>query len=126
VQDLGTKVTARDLPALREGFLAGLRNTPDAQLISSQTYDVGFLVRARRRTSGSAAARRWVRVLYRDNLQIPADRAGSHGGRVRALADVLQAGDDRVPIRRRHSASRAEVAVDEAPDLDAIRASRPD
>src|SRR5437868_15437579 len=69
VQDLGTKVAAGDLPALREGFLAGLRATPKAELLSVEDYDVGFLIglEAHQRIG---KARRWVRVLYKDTLQV--------------------------------------------------------
>ena len=69
VTDLGTTVTAADLPALREGFLRGLRGVPEAELLSVEGYDVGFLVglEAHQRLG---LGRRWVRVLYKDSLQV--------------------------------------------------------
>ena len=69
VTDLGTPVTAADLPALRAGFLRGLRGVPEAELLSVEGYDVGFLVglEAHQRVG---VGLRWVRVLYKDSLQV--------------------------------------------------------
>jgi hypothetical protein len=73
VRDLGTRVTARDLPTLREGFLAGLRRVPGSKIESHVDYDVGFLIGLEARQTyreGGARRKRWVRVLYKDTLQV--------------------------------------------------------
>ncbi len=72
MRDLGTEVTAQDLPDLEKAFLKGLRSVPGSKverhaafqsivhigLEAQQTFDEG---RQRRR--------RWIRVLYNGRLQ---------------------------------------------------------
>lgn len=68
-RELGTPVTASDLPDLKEGFLAGLRRVPGSRIESQDAYDVGFLVglEARQLYEGK---KRWIRLLYRGDLQV--------------------------------------------------------
>jgi hypothetical protein len=73
VRDIGTPVTARDLPTLREGFLSGLGQVPGSRLTDRKEYDVGFLIGLEARQTfrdGRARRKRWIRLLYRDTLQV--------------------------------------------------------
>ncbi|TAK25351.1 MAG: hypothetical protein EPO26_02960 [Chloroflexota bacterium] len=66
---LGMRVAARDLPELEKGFLTGLRNMPDSELLSHEVFDGGIVLGldARQRYDGK---KRWVRLLYRGELQV--------------------------------------------------------
>ena len=66
---LGTPVTARDLPDLESGFLAGLRTVPGSKLQSHRSYDAGIALglEARQLYDGH---KRWIRLLYRGELQV--------------------------------------------------------
>lgn len=68
-KQLETAVTALDLPELEKGFLQGLRQVPDSSLLSHGTFDwgVAFGIEARQRFDGK---KRWIRLLYRDALQV--------------------------------------------------------
>ncbi|HET8627010.1 MAG TPA: hypothetical protein VFL91_06305 [Thermomicrobiales bacterium] len=71
--DLGTTVTADDLPALRAGFLEGLRKVPRSRLGWREDYAVGTLVGLEARQSfreGEVWRRRWVRLLYQGSTQV--------------------------------------------------------
>jgi hypothetical protein len=68
-RELGTPVTAADLPDLERGFLRGLRQVPGSKLEAHSRYDVGFLIGLEARQSYQGR-RRWIRLLYRDALQV--------------------------------------------------------
>ena len=73
VRDLGTKVRARDLPTLRDGFRAGLRGVAGSRLSRVKDYDVGFLIGLEAHQlfdEDGARRKRWVRLLYKDELQV--------------------------------------------------------
>jgi hypothetical protein len=72
-RDLGTAVGARDLPALRRGFLAGLRQLPECRIASREAEVVGSLLTLEARHTfrdGDAVRQRWVRLLYQDRIQV--------------------------------------------------------
>jgi hypothetical protein len=72
ITELPTPVTAEDLPALRQGFLKGLRRAPGSRILSKQDYDVGWAVgleAIQLFDEGDERRKRWVRVLYRGNYQ---------------------------------------------------------
>jgi hypothetical protein len=71
--DLGTPITARDLPTLRRGMLLGLRRLPHGQLESFQSETVGQLVTLEARHTfrdGDATRKRWTRLLYQGHIQV--------------------------------------------------------
>lgn len=71
--DLGTEVQARDLPALRRGFLAGLRKLPGARIEQQEDVAIGTLLSLEARVTycnGDTARRRWVRLLYQGRTQV--------------------------------------------------------
>lgn len=72
-RDLGTRVRASDLPDLRRGFLAGLRTVPGSRILRSSAYDVGLLIGLEAHQLydlGELRPRRWVRLLYKDTVQV--------------------------------------------------------
>jgi hypothetical protein len=72
ITELPTEVTAEDLPALREGFVKGLRSAPGSRILKRSDYDVGFAVgmeAIQLFDEGGERRKRWVRVLYRGNHQ---------------------------------------------------------
>jgi hypothetical protein len=72
-RDLGTPVTADDLPALREGFFRGLRAMPGSWLESWEAEAIGSLVTMEARHTfrqGEATRKRWVRLLYQGSIQV--------------------------------------------------------
>ena len=72
-RDLGTRVRASDLPDLRRGFLAGLRSVPGSRIVRSSAYDVGLLIGVEAHQLydlGEQRPRRWVRLLYKDSIQV--------------------------------------------------------
>jgi hypothetical protein len=72
-RDLGATVTSDDLPALRRGFLAGLRTMPGSRVEHQEHYVIGGLIgleaRHRYREEGQQR-RRWVRLLYQETIQV--------------------------------------------------------
>ena len=73
VRDIGTKVTAEDLPTLREGFLSGLRKVRGSTIETHQDYDVGFLIGLEARQTyreDKTVRKRWIRLLYQDTKQV--------------------------------------------------------
>lgn len=71
-RDLGTTITADDLPALREGFIEGLRGQRDARIVDTEDYVVGGLVALEARLTfrdDDARRKRWVRLLYQGSTQ---------------------------------------------------------
>ena len=72
-QDLGTEVQARDLPAIRRGFLAGLRQLPGCRIEQQEDAAIGSLLTLEARLTyrdGEATRKRWVRLLYQGQTQI--------------------------------------------------------
>jgi hypothetical protein len=72
-RDLGTAVAAADLPALRRGFLAGLRKLPGSVVEQREDYAIGALVGLEARhvfRDGRVRRRRWVRLLYQGTIQV--------------------------------------------------------
>lgn len=72
-RDLETTVTSEDLPALKAGFLAGLRRLPRSVIASSEAEVVGSLVTMEAQHTfeqDSVTRKRWVRLLYKDTLQV--------------------------------------------------------
>jgi hypothetical protein len=71
--DLGTEVQARDLPALRRGFLNGLRQLPGCQIEQQEDTAIGTLLTLEARLTyrdGEATRKRWVRLLYQGRTQV--------------------------------------------------------
>lgn len=80
VRDVGTPVTAADMSTLREGFLKGLRAVPGSRLQRRLEYDNGFFIGVEARQTfldGGQPRKRWVRLLYRDTLQVRLVAQGS-------------------------------------------------
>ena len=72
-RDLGLPVLAEDLPALRAGFLRGLRALPGAGLESWEVEAIGPLLTMEARhtyVQEGQTAKRWVRLLYQGPLQV--------------------------------------------------------
>jgi hypothetical protein len=72
-RDLGTEVAAADLPALRRGFLRGLRELPGCRVQSREAEAVGRLITLEARHTfrdGDAVRKRWVRLLYQGRTQV--------------------------------------------------------
>lgn len=93
-RDLGTAVTADDLPALRAGFLAGLRQVPRSRVGQREDYAVGALVGLEARQSfrdGEVARRRWVRLLYQGSTQVRLIAQGATAAEYRYWLPVFNA-----------------------------------
>jgi hypothetical protein len=72
-RDLGTEVGAADLPALRRGFLRGLRELPGCRVKSREAEAIGRLITLEARHTfrdGDAVRMRWVRLLYQGRTQV--------------------------------------------------------
>ena len=79
-QDLGTEVHARDLPAIRRGFLTGLRQLSGCQIEQQEDSAIGGLLTLEARLTyqdGAATRKRWVRLLYQARTQIRMVAEGS-------------------------------------------------
>jgi hypothetical protein len=72
VRDLGTEVTAEDLPDLETAFLKGLRSVPGSRIERHEAFQsivhIG-LEALQSFDEGGQRRRRWVRVLYSGKLQ---------------------------------------------------------
>lgn len=71
-RDLGTTVTAADLPELRRGWRAGLRLLHRVAIEHQEDYAVGSLIGLEARYTfhdGDAERKRWVRLLYQGSTQ---------------------------------------------------------
>jgi hypothetical protein len=78
--DLGTAVTGRDLPAIRRGFLAGLRQLPGCHVEQQEDAAIGGLLTLEARLTyrqGAIIRKRWVRLLYQGRAQIRLVAEGS-------------------------------------------------
>ena len=72
-RDLGLAPTAKDLPTLREGFAAGLRNLPDAAVEMRDDFAIGTLLGIEAVLTyrdAAATCKRWVRLLYQGSTQV--------------------------------------------------------
>ena len=72
-RDLGMTVGEDDLPALRAGFLAGLRRLPKSRIQDQEEYAVGKLIGLEARQvyrEGATPRKRWVRLLYQGSTQV--------------------------------------------------------
>jgi hypothetical protein len=72
VRDLGTEVTAADLPDLEKAFLKGLRSVPGSKVERHEAFQsiVHIGLEAQQTfDDGGQRRRRWVRVLYNGRLQ---------------------------------------------------------
>lgn len=72
-RDLGLSVAAEDLPALRTGFLRGLRALPESVLESSEAESIGSLITLEARHTfrqDDSTRKRWVRLLYHGTTQV--------------------------------------------------------
>jgi len=72
VRDLGTEVTAEDLPDLEEGFLKGLESVLGSTLEQHAVFQSIFHIGVEAQQSFDAAGqrrRRWIRVLYQGTVQ---------------------------------------------------------
>jgi hypothetical protein len=72
-RDLGMTPTAEDLPTLREGFAAGLRNLPGAVVEMRDDFAIGTLLGVEAVLTyreGETTRKRWVRLLYQGSTQV--------------------------------------------------------
>ena len=72
-RDLGTMVTSDDLPALRVGFLSGLRKLTGSKIESQEAEAIGSLITMEARQTyrdGAVTRKRWVRLLYQGTTQV--------------------------------------------------------
>jgi hypothetical protein len=78
--DLGTAVSGRDLPAIRRGFLAGLRQLPGCHVEQQEDAAIGGLLTLEARLTyrqDEVTRKRWVRLLYQGRAQIRLVAEGS-------------------------------------------------
>lgn len=79
-QQLGTEVTAKDLPAVRKGFMAGLRQLPGCKIEDQEDTAIGGMLTLEARLTyrqDGATRKRWVRLLYQGQTQIRMVAEGS-------------------------------------------------
>jgi hypothetical protein len=74
-RELGTITRASDMPALRRGFLAGLRQLPGCRIELREAEAVGTLITLEARHTfldldGGWVRQRWLRLLYQDRVQV--------------------------------------------------------
>jgi hypothetical protein len=72
LRDLGTEVTAADLPHLAKAFLTGLRSVPGSKVERHEAFQsiVHIGLEAQQTfNDGGLRRRRWIRVLYNGRLQ---------------------------------------------------------
>ena len=72
-RDLGVTITAEDLPAVRSGFLAGLRQLPEAKIETREAEAIGNLLTLEARLTfraGEQIRKRWTRLLYQGTTQV--------------------------------------------------------
>jgi hypothetical protein len=79
-RDLGTAVGPGDLPTLRRGFVAGLRQVPGSRIEGLEAEAVGQLVTMEARQTfreEGALRKRWVRLAYQGRVQVRLVAQGS-------------------------------------------------
>jgi len=72
-QRLDVEVQASDLPALRRGFFAGLRQLPGCKIESREAVAIDRLITLEARLTfldGEQIRKRWVRLLYQGRAQV--------------------------------------------------------
>jgi hypothetical protein len=72
-RNLGTDVRPADLPALRSGFLAGLRQLPGCRIERRKAEAVGPLITLEARHTyleDGTVRKRWTRLLYQKRTQV--------------------------------------------------------
>lgn len=74
-RELGTTVTAEDLPILRDGVEAGLRQLPELTIEASEAEAIGDFVTIEyrftfREAESGALRKRWLRLAYQGQLQV--------------------------------------------------------
>ena len=80
VKDLGTTVTADDLPYLEMGFLDAIKALPESKIESKKTNVTGKLVQLEAKYSyleDGEMRKRWVRVLYHGTRQVTVTAQGA-------------------------------------------------
>jgi hypothetical protein len=78
--DLGAEVGSSDLPAIRRGFLAGLRQLPGCRIEQQEDTAIGGLLTLEAQLTyrqDEATRKRWVRLLYQGRTQIRLVAEGS-------------------------------------------------
>jgi hypothetical protein len=73
VDDLGTQVTAEDVPDLETGLLSGINQLTESQIESYGTSSVGTLIQLEAKYTyleDGLRRKRWVRMLYHETRQI--------------------------------------------------------
>src|SRR5215212_11005071 len=79
-RNVGTDVQARDLPAIRRGFLTGLRQLTACQVEQEEAEAIGQLLTLEARVTyrqDETTRKRWVRLLYQGRTQIRLVAEGS-------------------------------------------------
>lgn len=79
-RNVGTDVQARDLPAIRRGFLTGLRQLTACQVEQQEAEAIGELLTLEARMTyrqDETTRKRWVRLLYQGRTQIRLVAEGS-------------------------------------------------
>jgi hypothetical protein len=79
-RDLGTEVQAKDLPAIRRGFMSGLRQLPECRIEHQEDTAIGGLLTLEARLTyrqDDATRKRWVRLLYQRRAQVRLMAEGS-------------------------------------------------
>jgi hypothetical protein len=77
---LGSEIQPRDLPTIRRGFLAGLRQLPSCQVEQQEDAAIGGLLTLEARLTyrqEESIRKRWVRLLYQGQTQIRLVAEGS-------------------------------------------------
>jgi hypothetical protein len=72
-QRLDIEVQASDLPAIRRGFFAGLRQLPSCKIESREAVSISRLITLEARLTfldGEQVRKRWVRLLYQGHAQV--------------------------------------------------------
>lgn len=72
-RDLGTTLTAEDLPMLREGFLEGLQELPGVVIEREESEAIGQLLALDAWCTydeDGARRKRWVRLYYQGQIQL--------------------------------------------------------
>jgi hypothetical protein len=80
VNDLGTTITADDLPYLSMGFLDGIKQLPERKIESKNERVTGKLVQLEAKYTfleDGKTRKRWVRVLYDNTRQITVTAQGA-------------------------------------------------
>ena len=80
VKDLGVKVTPDDLEDLKAGFIAGIKQLPENQLESQESWVAGPVLGLEGKytfVEQDTTRKRWIRVLYQDTRQITVTAQGA-------------------------------------------------